>query len=189
VYIGVFVWLQGEYTLSVNERLLEPGGGTVIGERGGRIEWNGWTLDYDTFALSDGLTLHDVSYEGTPILSQASFPVMSVYYDDDACGPYADRLNVQSLLLSGQTLQGWLHENIPRTESSFLNWAYVNLSVPTISIRCGISVLTEHWTGMFSVVAFNAMLATFTTPCGALTSISMAKGMIESCVRPLTAAS
>ncbi|MFK7860906.1 MAG: hypothetical protein AB8B64_18960, partial [Granulosicoccus sp.] len=93
VYIGVFVWLPGEYTLSVNERLPESGGGTIIGERGGRIEWNGWNLDYDTFALSDGLTLHDVSYEDTPILSQASFPVMSVYYDDDACGPYADRLN------------------------------------------------------------------------------------------------
>ncbi|MFK7996547.1 MAG: pre-peptidase C-terminal domain-containing protein [Granulosicoccus sp.] len=90
VYIGVNGYESGDYTLSVDS---VAGSGTVIRQRSGRIEWNGWNLDYDTFALADGLTLHDVSYEGTPILNQASFPIMSVYYDDNACGPYADRLN------------------------------------------------------------------------------------------------
>ncbi|MGC1439687.1 MAG: putative Ig domain-containing protein [Burkholderiaceae bacterium] len=66
---------------------------TQIGERNGRLEWNGWILDYDTFTKNDGLTLHNVSYGGIDILGRASFPVMSVYYDNNACGPYADRLN------------------------------------------------------------------------------------------------
>ncbi len=65
---------------------------TAIGEQSGRVEWSGWTLDYDTFEYSDGLILKNVYYNGQQILARASFPVMSVYYDG-SCGPYADRLN------------------------------------------------------------------------------------------------
>ena len=65
---------------------------TQIGQNSGRVEWNGWELDYDTFELSDGLILKNVSYQGVPILYRASFPVMSVFYEGP-CGPYADRLN------------------------------------------------------------------------------------------------
>ncbi|MFK7860677.1 MAG: hypothetical protein AB8B64_17795 [Granulosicoccus sp.] len=96
VYIGVYAYLASDYTLTVSSEItpdIGGGPGTNIGQNSGRIEWNGWNLDYDTFLLSDGLTLHDVSFEGTPILNQASFPIMSVYYEGDGCGPYADRLN------------------------------------------------------------------------------------------------
>ncbi|MFK8078916.1 MAG: pre-peptidase C-terminal domain-containing protein [Granulosicoccus sp.] len=97
IYIGVYGYGDGNYTytLLVDGATpdVDPIPGTSIGQRSGRIEWNGWTLDYDTFALSDGLTLHDVSFDGTPILNHASFPIMSVYYDNDVCGPYADKLN------------------------------------------------------------------------------------------------
>jgi len=91
-YVGVYGYRSGAFTLSI---AAGDGGdpGNNIGQRNGRIEWEGWNLDYDTFALSDGLTIHDVSFEGTPILDSASFPVMSVYYANNACGPYADRLN------------------------------------------------------------------------------------------------
>lgn len=65
---------------------------TAIGEQNGRVEWSGWSLDYDTFEYSDGLILKNVYYNGKKILARASFPVMSVYYDG-SCGPYADRLN------------------------------------------------------------------------------------------------
>lgn len=102
VFVGVYGYRAGAFTLSIAEGVGGTGGGggggggatgTDIGLRDGRIEWEGWNLDYDTFGLSDGLTIHDVSYEGTRIIDSASFPVMSVYYANNACGPYADRLN------------------------------------------------------------------------------------------------
>jgi hypothetical protein len=44
--------------------------------------------------MAEGLALEDVSYQGVSILGKASFPVMRVFYENDACGPYADRLAV-----------------------------------------------------------------------------------------------
>ena len=44
--------------------------------------------------LAVGLALEDVSYQRVSILGKASFPIMRVFYEDDACGPYADRLAV-----------------------------------------------------------------------------------------------
>jgi len=79
-------WLIGVFALTAQAQ-------TSIGESNGRVEWNGWEFDYDTFTKNDGLTLHNVSYGGIDILGRASFPVMSVYYDQNVCGPYADRLN------------------------------------------------------------------------------------------------
>lgn len=56
------------------------------------VDWRGWSFDYDVSGSYDGLSLSDVKYNGTQILQKASFPVMRVFYDNNACGPYADRL-------------------------------------------------------------------------------------------------
>ena len=58
----------------------------------GHVDWHGWSLVYAVTDLSEGLALLDVSYQGALIISKASFPIMRVFYENDACGPYADRL-------------------------------------------------------------------------------------------------
>lgn len=63
----------------------------------GSLLWNGWSLDYGVSGNYDGLSLTNVQYNGHPLLQKASFPVMRVFYDADACGPYADRLGPDSL--------------------------------------------------------------------------------------------
>jgi hypothetical protein len=55
-------------------------------------EWEGWSFDYQVSGDFDGLSLTKVKYQGVYILNKASLPVMRVYYDNDVCGPYADRL-------------------------------------------------------------------------------------------------
>lgn len=58
----------------------------------GHVDWNGWSLDYQVSGLYDGLSLTNVYYQNNKILRKASFPVMRVFYDNNVCGPYADRL-------------------------------------------------------------------------------------------------
>lgn len=58
----------------------------------GSVSWQGWDFDYSTGSKYDGLALSNVSYNGLPILGRLSFPVMTVYYENNVCGPYADRL-------------------------------------------------------------------------------------------------
>lgn len=58
----------------------------------GTVDWNGWTLNYGVQSGFDGLRLTDVKYEGVQMAGQMSLPVMNVYYQNNACGPYADRL-------------------------------------------------------------------------------------------------
>ena len=55
-------------------------------------EWRGWSFDYQVSGDFDGVSLTDVKYQGVAILNKASLPVMRVFYDRDACGPYADRM-------------------------------------------------------------------------------------------------
>lgn len=58
----------------------------------GTVNWNGWTFSYDVSGKYDGLSLIGVQYQNLPIIKKISFPVMRVFYDNNACGPYADRL-------------------------------------------------------------------------------------------------
>lgn len=89
--------LSAIFKLLVIAAALQYSGGalaqTSIGERSGHIDWEGWSLNYETYLNADGLTISDVAYNGTSIINRASFPVMSVFYEQNACGPYADRLN------------------------------------------------------------------------------------------------
>jgi subtilisin-like proprotein convertase family protein len=56
------------------------------------VNWQGWTFDYAVSGNNDGLSLSDVSFQGRPLIRKLSLPVMRVFYDGNACGPYADRL-------------------------------------------------------------------------------------------------
>lgn len=58
----------------------------------GGVSWNGWTLDYAVSGNFDGLSLTTVRYQGRTVIGKISFPVMRVFYENNACGPYADRL-------------------------------------------------------------------------------------------------
>ena len=63
----------------------------------GDINWGGWEFSYNT-DNSVGLELNNVQFKERKILHRASFPVMRVEYDNDACGPYADILWSQTFL-------------------------------------------------------------------------------------------
>jgi CARDB len=56
------------------------------------VTWNGWSFDYSVSGNFDGLSLTKVTYQGTSLINKISMPVMRVFYDNNICGPYADRL-------------------------------------------------------------------------------------------------
>ena len=55
------------------------------------VTWQSWTFDY-TVTSNEGLKLRDVTFQGRTLLASLSFPVMRVFYDNNACGPFVDRL-------------------------------------------------------------------------------------------------
>lgn len=56
------------------------------------VSWQAWTFDHQVSGYYDGLSLRNVTFQGRPLIRKLSFPVMRVFYENDACGPYADRL-------------------------------------------------------------------------------------------------
>ncbi|MEO8445827.1 MAG: thrombospondin type 3 repeat-containing protein [Gammaproteobacteria bacterium] len=55
------------------------------------VTWQGWTFDY-SITSNEGLKLKNVTFQGRTLLASLSMPVIRVFYDNNACGPYADRL-------------------------------------------------------------------------------------------------
>ncbi len=53
--------------------------------------FRGWEYTVSVGA-NDGLRLDDVSYNGTKIFDRISLPVMNVFYENNRCGPYTDKL-------------------------------------------------------------------------------------------------
>ena len=80
----------------------------------GHVDWQGWSFDYGVTDLAEGLALTDVFYQGVSILAKASFPVIRVFYENDACGQYADRL-LPSRQSVGPTMPCWCSERLFRT--------------------------------------------------------------------------
>ncbi len=64
----------------------------VVAAEAAAVTWNGWTFDYEVSGNFDGLSLKNVTYQGHTLVYKINLPVMRVFYDNDACGPYADRL-------------------------------------------------------------------------------------------------
>jgi hypothetical protein len=58
----------------------------------GDVSWNGWSFQHNVSGLNDGLSLSAVQFSGRTLIGKISLPVMRVFYDNNACGPYADRL-------------------------------------------------------------------------------------------------
>lgn len=58
----------------------------------GSVTWNGWAFTYEVSGNFDGLSLKGVQFQGLPFIYKISFPVVRVFYDNNACGPFADRL-------------------------------------------------------------------------------------------------
>ncbi len=64
----------------------------------GTVDWHGWQFNYEVSGSYDGLSLLDLSYGNLSVLHKLSMPVMRVFYDFGACGPYADRLGGEYLV-------------------------------------------------------------------------------------------
>lgn len=58
---------------------------------------NGWSFDYAVTGNAEGLALQNVTYQNRRIINKISLPVMRVFYTNNVCGPYADRLSSASL--------------------------------------------------------------------------------------------
>jgi hypothetical protein len=55
------------------------------------VTWQGWSFDY-VVSANEGLRLRDLTFQGRTLIASISFPVMRVFYADDECGPFVDRL-------------------------------------------------------------------------------------------------
>ncbi|HWF61000.1 MAG TPA: hypothetical protein VN666_11925 [Nitrospira sp.] len=66
--------------------------GSGLAQTSGSVAWNGWTFNYEVSGKHDGLSLKAVQFNNFSFIHKLSFPVMRVFYTDNACGPYADRL-------------------------------------------------------------------------------------------------
>lgn len=71
---------------------LLPFAGSSLAQTSGSVAWNGWTFNYEVSGKHDGLSLKGVQFNNFSFIHKLSFPVMRVFYTDNACGPYADRL-------------------------------------------------------------------------------------------------
>ena len=56
------------------------------------VTWKGWSFDYEVSGNFDGLSLKNVTYQGRTLIHKISLPVVRVFYNNNVCGPYADRL-------------------------------------------------------------------------------------------------
>jgi hypothetical protein len=63
----------------------------------GHTDWNGWSFDWEVKDGS-GLAIRNVTYKGELVIYKTSMPVIRVRYNDDGCGPYADRIYWESLI-------------------------------------------------------------------------------------------
>ncbi|HLM50753.1 MAG TPA: hypothetical protein VK279_09415 [Solirubrobacteraceae bacterium] len=82
-----------------------PGSARVTVSRDGEVLW---TLIANRPAASSGtngsgVELRNVSYRGKRVLRRAHVPILNVRYDDDACGPYRDWQNEESMLTAAGT--------------------------------------------------------------------------------------
>ena len=58
----------------------------------GNVTWNGWTFTYEVTGTNVGLALKGVKFQGLPVIARINFPVVRVFYDNNICGPFVDRL-------------------------------------------------------------------------------------------------
>ena len=66
--------------------------------------FRGWQFTPQVSATRfDGMALNDVSYNGVFLFERLSFPAMNVFYDNNACGPYVDRIGGSSYTPEGPT--------------------------------------------------------------------------------------
>ncbi len=60
--------------------------------RAADVDWQGWSFDFDVAGDFTGLNLSNVTFQGRLLIAKVNFPVMRVFYTNNACGPFADRL-------------------------------------------------------------------------------------------------
>lgn len=74
---------------------IERAAGTVPGlldPPGRTIEWGGWSMTLEISGQQEGLALRDLRFDGHLLADKMSMPVMTVFYDGNRCGPFADRI-------------------------------------------------------------------------------------------------
>src|SRR4051794_23404532 len=57
----------------------------------GGVSWNSWTFNF-AVGSTDGLQLSQIYYQGHKLIDRISMPVIRVFYQNNACGPFADLL-------------------------------------------------------------------------------------------------
>jgi Copper amine oxidase, enzyme domain len=83
-------------TLKVTRILLLVLLASPLFAQSGHTNWNGWSFDWEV-KDGAGLGIRNVSYNNELVLWKASMPVIRVHYANNACGPYADRIDTYNL--------------------------------------------------------------------------------------------
>ena len=65
----------------------------------GNVNWNGWSFNWEVSnaAVSEGMIIRNLYFNGQEILYKGSIPVIRVRYNCSGCGPYADRIGIDKL--------------------------------------------------------------------------------------------
>lgn len=77
--------------------LIVIGCATSARAHSGHTVWGGWTLDWEV-KDSAGIALRNVYFNNELAIYKASLPVIRVRYNNNACGPYADRISWSNLV-------------------------------------------------------------------------------------------
>lgn len=64
----------------------------LVQAQSGTVTWGNWSFVYLTGGTAEGLVLGNVRYNGRSLINKISLPVMRVFYANNVCGPYADRI-------------------------------------------------------------------------------------------------
>jgi Cu2+-containing amine oxidase len=69
---------------------------------GSLVEWENWSMRV-SFNAREGLVLHDVAFDGRPVLNRASVPEMVVPYGDTAPGASGSATSTPASTCSART--------------------------------------------------------------------------------------
>lgn len=127
-----------------------------------------WTFDWEIHQTrNDGLSLNNVTYDGVRIFERISLPTMTVYYDNNACGPYADRIggyNYSQFHGEQFTYEGkqWLSIGITDTVGQYVITQMFYLSddgeidahIFSRGLQCSVNhIHLPHWRMDFDIAA------------------------------------
>jgi hypothetical protein len=99
-------------------------GVTNANAQSANVNWGPWQFRWEV-AGSSGIGIRDLQFEGRKILHKGTMPVVRVKYDNDACGPYQDRISWNSFVTDNNCDDG---QKICKRQFSFGGREWLEIS-------------------------------------------------------------